>query len=290
MYEMYADASVEASDDSQNVLDRWILARLNETVMNVTEGYTKYELDKATRPLEGLIDDLSVWYLRRSRERLKSADEADKKATLATLRHVLKTLALIMAPVMPFYAEYLFLRVREEKDAESVHLMNWPQSGVIDPVVLGEMSIVREFVSIALELRTKANIKVRQPLATLHCNIEIGTEYATIIADEINVKEIALDSTMEERARLDTTITPELKKEGDVRELIRAIQELRKTQGLNPQDRVILHVDEATRSLIEGFETEIQGIVGATQIVVSSETSEEIHIGEQVLKFGIVKI
>ncbi len=290
MYEMYAEGSVSASSTSNNALDRWILARLNETVAGITEGYTKYELDKATRPLEGLIDDISVWYLRRSRQRLKDADEADKNATLATLRYVLKNLALIMAPVMPFYAEYLFLRVREEDDTESVHLMDWPQNGVIDPVVLSEMSIVREFVSIALELRTKANIKVRQPLATLHCNIEIGTEYAAIIADEINVKEIAFDATMEERARLDTTITPELKREGDVRELIRAIQELRKQQGLNPQDRVTLNISDATSALLTGFETEVQGVVGATDIRVSVEATEEITIDGQSFTFGITKI
>ncbi len=305
MYEMYADQSIVASDKSEHVLDRWIVARLNETVRDITTGYTSYELDKATRPIEGLIDDLSVWYLRRSRERLKNADEADKQATLATLRHVLKTLALVMAPVMPFYAEYLFLRVREGGDkvnsegregplgdAESVHLMNWPEVKKVEGTILEEMRITRDVVARALEARSKANIKVRQPLQTLWVRHEIheaGEEYHALIRDEVNVKEIKSNMSLPTEVELDTTITPELKREGDVRELIRAIQELRKTQGLNPQDRVILNVDEATQKLIEGFESEVRGVVGADKIL-EAETTEEIKIGEQIFKFGIKKL
>ncbi|MCR4286155.1 MAG: class I tRNA ligase family protein [Candidatus Kaiserbacteria bacterium] len=290
MYEMYADGSVTAHANSTNVLDRWIIARLNETVRDITEGYKNYELDKATRPIEGLIDDISVWYLRRSRERLKGNDVEDKNATLATLRYVLKNLALVMAPVMPFYAEHLFLSVREDGDAESVHLTAWPKTETVDPVVIGEMSIVRELVTVALEARSKANIKVRQPLASLAVNIELEEEYARVVREEINVKHIYANIEMTERATLDMNITPELKREGDVRELMRAIQDARKTAGLSPQDRVVLTVSETTKNLMIGFEKEIMGVVGAVEIKVSEDMEREVQIDGQTFQFGVKKV
>ena len=106
MYEMFENGS-KASGDSKHILDQWIITRLNQVIADSTAGYKNYELDKATRPLTDLIDDLSVWYLRRSRDRLKGSDREDKKRALATLRYTLRTLALVMAPVMPFYAEIL---------------------------------------------------------------------------------------------------------------------------------------------------------------------------------------
>lgn len=271
MYEMFAHEGVRAHADSPHVLDRWIIARLNEGIAQSTEGYEHYELDKATRPIEGLIDDLSVWYLRRSRERLKGEDSADREATLTTLRYVLKNLAFIMAPVMPFYAEYLFQRVREENDAESVHLMRWPVGGSVDSVVVGEMSIVREFVTLALEARTRANIKVRQPLATLRTNIELEPAYAVIVADEINVKKVVYDAALAERVALDTTITPELKAEGNARELMRAIQDARKEMGLTPEDKVTLVVDENTKRLIGDFEGVVLQTTGALEARAEKE-------------------
>jgi isoleucyl-tRNA synthetase len=290
MYEMYAHDGVVAKSDSPHVLDRWIIARLNETIRDITAGYTAYELDKATRPLEGLIDDLSVWYLRRSRERVKGQDEADKNLALATLRYVLKNLALLMAPAMPFYAEHLFLSVREEHDAESVHLMAWPKGGEVDAVVVGEMSIVREFVTLALEARTKANIKVRQPLPTLYTNIEIEPEYASIVASEINVKAVIYDASLQDRVRLDTEITPELKQEGNVRELMRAIQDARKEKGLQPEDRIILAVSDATKALMGAFEIEIARTTGAHEVRADeSATTNSLNIDGTEYRFGIIQ-
>jgi isoleucyl-tRNA synthetase len=289
MYEMYAGGE-EAHANSEHVLDKWIIARLNETVRDVTTGFKAYELDKATRPLEGLIDDISVWYLRRSRDRLKSTDEADKKATLSTLRFVLKNLAQIMAPVMPFYAEHLFQRVRAENDAESVHLMPWPKGGEVDAVVLGEMSIVREFVTLALEARTKANIKVRQPLASLAVNIELEPAYAEIVCEEINVKKVIANIAQSERVVLDTVITPELKREGDVRELMRAIQDTRKKMGLMAHDRVLLTVNSVMHDRIHGFEAEVMGVCGIDSINLGDSTTEQVTLGDDVCAFGVVKV
>lgn len=281
MYEMFEDGT-KASGSSKNVLDRWIIARLNQLISESTEGFKNYELDKATRPITDFIDDLSVWYLRRSRERLKGEDLEDKKLALATLRYILKNLALVMAPSMPFYADYLWGKVKEESEAESVHLSAWPKADTVDPVVLGEMSLVREFVTAALEARVKAGIKVRQPLSKLTLNIEMEPEYASIIAEEVNVKSVVGDAGATERAVLDTTITPELKMEGDARDFIRAIQEMRKEKGLEPSDRISLSVQTSLEGeeILRTFETEIKRVVGADAIEFGSAEGLEIKAGE----------
>ena len=281
MYDMYADGTV-ADRSSQNVLDRWILARLDQLVSEATEGFKNYELDKATRPVTDFIDDLSVWYLRRSRDRLKGEDAADKKLALATLRYVLQHLSLVMAPSMPFYAEYLWARVKEENGAESVHLANWPEVFKFDPVVLGEMSLVREFVTLALEARTRANVKVRQPLPKLTINIELEPEYASIVAEEVNVKAVVGNTGISERAILDTNITPELKQEGDARDFIRAIQDMRKQKGLEPSDRISLAVQTSDEGeqIVKNFETEIKRVVGADSIEFGDAAGNEIKAGD----------
>jgi isoleucyl-tRNA synthetase len=281
MYEMFANGT-ESISDSNNVLDKWIISRLSQLIKDSTVGYKNYELDKAVRPIADFIEDVSVWYLRRSRERLKGDDEQDKRLALGTLRYLLKTLAQVMAPSMPFYAEYLYRAVKEEGAAESVHLTAWPKGDEPDPVVLGEMSLVREFVTIALEARTKANIKVRQPLAKLSLNIEMNSEYADIIADEINVKEVSFAAGQSDKVVLDLTITPELKAEGEVREFMRFVQDRRKQEGLAPQDRIELMVSttEAGQKTLEDFKDMIMKNVGATLITYSETAGERVKAGE----------
>lgn len=291
MYEMYQDGT-PGNNDSDHVLDRWICARLNQLVSDVTAGYTSYELDKATRPITDFIDDLSVWYLRRSRERLKGEDEVDKKQALATLRYSLQTLALVMAPVMPFYAEYLWLEVKGEDDVESVHLGAWPKVREVDSVVLGEMSLVRELVTLALEARTKANSKVRQPLASLSINVELEAAYKDIIAEEVNVKSIFCVSAQSQRLVLDTTLTPELLAEGAVRELMRAIQESRKAAGLAPQDVVTVTVDtsEVGQAAITTHHALLTQTVGASTLTFVPIDGEVLVVGEYRFVFGITKV
>jgi isoleucyl-tRNA synthetase len=290
MYEMYKDDSVTADTRSPHVLDRWIIARVFETTNAVTEGYTAYELDKATRPLESLIDDISVWYLRRSRERLKSDDETDKKHTLATLRFTLRALALLMAPSMPFYAEYLYQRVKGKDEPESVHLCDWPEGGVVSEDVLATMKRVREIVRFGLEARMKANIKVRQPLRSIQVKGPgVDEAHTALILDELNVKEVILGDGFEGEVLLDTEITSALKKEGLVRELMRAVQEARKEMGLSPKDRIVLTVDGITRDVLIGFEKELSHVVGADEIAVG-ETTKTLTLDADALAFGITKL
>ena len=291
MYEMYADGT-PAQSDSTHVLDRWIVARLNQLIAESTAGYESYELDKATRPIGDFIDDLSVWYLRRSRDRFKGDDAEDKKRALATLRYTLRTLALVIALAMPFYAEYFWRAIREESDAMSVHLAAWPEGGEVDTELLSEMIRVREYVTVALEARTKAGVKVRQPLSALSLDGEITPEFALIIAEEVNVKSVNYLVGQAERVVLDVHITPELKQEGDVREFIRGVQERRKQDGLAPQDRVELIVETTAggESLLTTFAETIKKTVGATTLTFDANSGDAVKAGEETFRVLLKKL
>ncbi len=294
MYETYADGTLPIGE-SNNILDRWIIVRLNQLIQESTTGYRAYELDKATRPIADFVEDLSVWYLRRSRERLKADDEEDKKLTLGTLRFVLQNLALVIAPAMPFYAEYLYQAVKIEGEVESVHLAAWPKGGEIDSSLLEEMKQTRNIVTAALEARTKANIKVRQPLQTLKVRYELNSQnsdYLPLILDEVNVKEIVSDLNIVDEVELNTNITPELKAEGDVREFMRGVQELRKKHGLLPQDKINLTIEASgeIKNTLEKFSEVIQKTVGASTIFFASNSGEEIMSAGESLKVSLIKI
>ncbi len=294
MFELYGGARNRARNDSQHVLDRWMVARLNDATGEITSGYKTYELDKATRPIADLIDDLSVWYLRRSRERVKGDDAEDREAALGTLRHVLHELSLLMAPVMPFYAEYLYKHVCPLNAPESVHLMPWPQGGAVDGEILEAMHTTREIVTRALEARAKANIKVRQPLTSLKVYGKTGTineEYARLITDEVNVKEVVFVESERLNVELDTVITPELKLEGDVRELMRAIQDARKELGLSPEDRIVLSLDTKAELLVETRKEEVLRTVGAREARADEQAATRtLTIGDSSYRFGIEKL
>ena len=235
-YEMYAPKDFIGGASSNNVLDKWILVRLTQLINESKDGYESYQLDVATRPLGGFIDDLSTWYLRRSRDRFKE-EGVDRQEALVTLRHVLITVAKIMAPVMPFFADDLYRRMRNTDDAESVHLTEWPEGGVADVQLYVDMQTIRELASKGLELRERAGIKVRQPLSKFAASaVPADQGLRQILAEELNVKEIEEDTALNE-PYLAVELTPELKEEGLVRDLVRRIQEWRKEQGLTVADR-----------------------------------------------------
>ena len=233
-YDLYADGT-RRSSASTHTLDRWIVGRLGEVVQAVFTGFEFYSLDAASRPMAEFIDDLSVWYVRRSRERFKNGGE-DKTDALATLRYVLFTLAQVTAPVMPFFSDALYRSVKEEGDPESVHLSAWPEAGIVDGDLLRNMAVVRTLASKGLQLREHSGIKVRQPLEAFEISTQVSETLMPILLDEINVKKIIYTPGLKEDT-LDTALTPELKEEGTVREWVRAIQEWRKTSKLSVSDR-----------------------------------------------------
>lgn len=289
-YEMY-QAGERASSNSSHILDRWIIARLNETNTLVSEGLDMYVIDKAARPILDFVDDLSTWYVRRSRDRFKG-DGEDKKQALETMRFVLKDFAKISAPFVPFVSEEVYQAVKEEDDSESVHLCNWPllhQGYAGHASVLKNMEKVRDLVRQSLELRQKSGVKVRQPLQELRIkNRELQEEYLEILKDEVNVKEIVFSDVIS-GVVLDTHITEELKQEGDYRELLRAIQDLRKRHDLSPKDTITLFVSENGEQLIRKFEGELSKLAQVEKFVFENQEGEEVLLGEKTVIISIAK-
>jgi len=289
-YELFKDSTAhdaQTLETSTHILDRWILSRQNELIAEVTAGYEHYELDRATKPITDFIDDLSTWYVRRSRDRMKSDDLAERAQALASLRGVLRTLAHVIAPVMPFYAEHLFARVKNAADPESVHLASWPTVGAIDLDLTLTMHTVRHFVTAGLMLRTQKNIKVRQPLARLTVTTKgestnYWNECVLLLQDELNVKEVVRvdDAAADEHADFDWTITPALKQEGQARELMRALQDMRKDAGLSPSDRIALTIattDEG-RAAVVAFEKDIMRVVGVSTVVFEQNEGKKLSL------------
>lgn len=227
-------------DKTNNLLDRWILSELNKLIVTVHEGMENYELNRAARAFPKFVDDLSNWYIRRSRKRFwKSENDNDKNEAYATLHHVLASLSKMMAPFTPFIAEEIYKNITGK---ESVHLADLPTGDRrhIDEDLNDQMRRVREIVSEGLQLRSQAKIRVRQPLAKITVNENVMEELVETIKEELNVKEVLVVADQEEKIILDTELTEELRQEGIAREIIRHIQEMRKEAGYEIENRILV--------------------------------------------------
>ena len=202
-YILYAD--IDNFDPTQHKLvrenltpmDRWILSRLN-TLMGHVEAYLDdLKMTEAGREMQDFMDDLSNWYVRRCRERYWGKDmTADKEAAYMTLYTVLKTMALISAPFTPFMSETMYqnmVRTVDKSAPESIHLCDWPKKdeSFIDPELEANMAAVLDIVVLGRSARNAANIKNRQPVASMYVQGKaLPDMYVSIIADELNVKEV----------------------------------------------------------------------------------------------------
>lgn len=306
-YQMFVgESKVTPVAEPTALLDRWVLGKLEVLVGEVTTRMNAYQLAEASRPIQDFVTELSQWYVRRSRDRFKGDDEADAASALATLHTVLLTLSKLLAPFAPFLAEKVYQTVAVHHFSPvqtSVHLETWPQSQFqVDESVLVEMDQVRKLVEMGLSLRKESGIKVRQILSALGVNISLSEGATSIIADEINVKQVV---TVGEPASgalvkqdgdltvsLDTVITPELRKEGLSREVIRAINQIRKDQGLTRHDRIAVSYDTADETLQEAitqFQIEIQKSVVADSLTVGAGVTEVV-IEQASIKFTLNKI
>ena len=267
-FTMYAEVDGFDSDQAMavsefvNPLDIWLVSRIHQVRNQITEGMEAYNIPAALSSVLEFIDDMSNWFVRRSRRRFwKSEDDQDKLEAYSTLYYVLIYLAKILAPFTPFLAEELYQKmtgagVVNSEIPESVHLLDWPEAGVINEAVLTKMVKTREIITAGLAERMKkteseAQIKVRQPLAKLvYAGEKLDDFYEQIIMEEVNVKSVEHGEALV----LDKTLTPELLEEGKIRELIRFVQAARKKAGLNVDDRIRLmvsmEVPEAYREML----------------------------------------
>jgi isoleucyl-tRNA synthetase len=296
-YAMYAGDEV-AKADSQNVLDAWIIAKLNHLISDVTKGMEEYNLPKSMRAITEFIDELSTWYLRRSRDRFKEAGD-DKLQALQTMKYVLIELSKVMAPFMPFVSELLWQKVTglnfiDEKS--SVHLEKWPAAGIVNVDIISEMETVRKVVEMGLAARDAAKIKIRQPLQKIIVS-EIAIEnkeLVNLIIDELNIKEVQFSEGALEKVELDTTMTPELEREGLKREIVRLVNGMRKENGMTIQDRISLtwfSDDELVVKTMEEYGEQIKTDVLATDIKMEKiEGMTESKVNNKVLSLTINKI
>ena len=215
----------------KNLLDQWVISRLNELIKEATKKLDKYDVTGAARTIENfVINDLSLWYIRRSRKRFKEA--------APTLAFLLQVLSKLTAPFIPYLSEKIYQGLKPDI-RPSVHLAGWPKAEkkLVNKKLERKMEKVREVVAKALAERAKVKIKVRQPLNKLQITnykLQKEKELLELIKEEVNVKEITFGKTL----KLDTKITPELREEGIIREVIRQIQAMRKIAGLKPKDKI----------------------------------------------------
>jgi len=288
---------VDPSDEVENPLDQWIIGRVHQLIQDIETNMEGYDVASAAKPILPFLDDASNWYVRRSRRRFwKSEDDTDKNNAYKTLHYVLVRLSQAIAPFVPFMAEELY---RKLTGGESVHLTDWPEVGHANELVLERMARTREIIEQGLSLRmykddTEMQIKVRQPLSNLtYLGEKLDDFYESIIAEEVNVKTVTHSEADGVAVVLDKEITPELRREGLAREVIRHVQAARKNAGLNVDDRITLSLLATTEEL----ETAIQEYkeVIATETLASSVTTEhythtsDVKIDESTLTVSLEK-
>ncbi len=238
----------KGNSSSKEISDKWILSRLNEVGVNVEKYLEEYNTVKACGEIREFVEDLSTWYVRINRERF-----AEEKEARQTLRYVLEEFSKIIAPILPFVSERIFLTLNGGKD--SVHLENYPkyEKKKVDEELLAEMKQAREIVSMGLRIRDQSQIGLKWPLgkAIVYMkNRKNISKFENLIKDQLNVKELEFKSPAEKypdggiiQVDLDTEITPELEAEGYARELARQIQAFRKELKLEKKDEINLTIE-----------------------------------------------
>ena len=288
----------------KNILDKWIISETNNLIKSVTENMDNYDLTNSTRKLYDFIDNLSNWYIRRSRKRFwKSENDTDKSSAYETLYYVLVNYIKLLAPFMPFVTEEIYQNLKNNNDPQSIHLCDWPKykNILIDLKLEEKMSLVRKVIEIGLAKRAEASIKVRQPLLSLKIKLsnKIDNNLLEIISEEVNVKRVLVLKSDKLEVLLDTKITPELEQEGLAREFVRQVQSMRKRANFNVEDRIIIYYqtnDTKLKQTIKNFEDSSYSIKKetlASDIITNKlkgEYQENIKINQAEIAIGLIRI
>lgn len=257
-WEFNGDLS-DLSETLTNPLDQWVVSRVHQLNTEIKEHMDGYDIPGAMSPILPFIEDASNWYVRRSRRRFwKSDDDSDKNNAYRTLHYVLAHLAQILAPFTPFLSEELYHNLT---GGESVHLLDWPVAGRVNELVITDMETVRDYVNQALSIRAKERMKIRQPLASVTVpTLGKFVDFEDILTEELNVKKVQQGSEL----ALDLVLTPELKREGLMREVIRHVQAARKNAGLNVDDHIVLS--------LETGDDELEAAIAEHTATIAAET------------------
>ena len=254
-------------ETAKNPLDIWIISRMHQLVAEVEKHMDGYNLPDAMSPILPFLDDASNWFVRRSRRRFwrssigaeGSEDDSDKNDAYRTLHYVLVRIAYVLAPFTPFLAEELYHNLTGDK--ESIHLKDWLPAGRVNELVMNDMETVRDYVNQGLSLRARAGLKVRQPLASMTVpSLGEHVDFEPILRDEMNVRSVKTGNEV----KIDEKITPELKREGLMREVIRYVQSARKNAGLNVDDRIELSLKTDDKELQKSIDEHSDMIAAET--------------------------
>jgi len=235
-------------------------------VKKMTYSFDKYDVPRGVGSIFEFVNDLSKWYIRRSRERFRDGDQQ----ALSTLYEILIVFSKITAPTMPFLAEEIYKNLTNQ---ESVHLEDWPmtEDKKIDEDIEKKMTLVRLICELGHAARKEAGIRVRQPLKSAKCKVQsakLDNELIQLIKDELNVKEIEwVEGKGELKVELDLKLTPELKAEGEARELVRQVQELRKEKGCRLDEKIVIYCPSWPKE----FENEIKKQTLAVKLIQSQQ-------------------
>ncbi|NTU69853.1 isoleucine--tRNA ligase [bacterium] len=293
---------------TENVLDKWILSKLNNLVKNITEKMDKYELSITVKDLSDFVDSLSNWYIRRSRKRFwKSENDFDKLSAYEVLNHCLVTYVKILSPFMPFVSEEIYQNLvisQDAKEEKSIHLTSWPEPEKNeDNKVEENMDYVRLAVEAGLSKRAENAIKVRQPLKKLTVSgslDDLPSDYLEIIKEEVNIKEVVLKKSNDFTVELDTKLTTELEQEGIAREFVRTVQSMRKKADFNVEDRIKISYSTQDKKVDDSLSTfsdnslynikkETLADIITTESLVS-EYSEDVKINGIEVTIGINRV
>lgn len=298
-YELFNDlnATLTKKTESKNILDLWILSRLNLLNKNVTNSLENYNTIKACSEITQFVNDLSTWYVRRSRDRFKNNNVEIKQEAMQTLETVLITLSKLIAPIVPFIAEdvYLLFKKQNKELLESVHLEDWPKFD--DEKIIQEvhksMDFTREVVNKVLDERENVKIPIRQVLSKVTISgIELENEYLDLIKEEVNVKKVILKKAKQVTIKLDTTLTDDLLQEGIIRDLIRKFNSERKNANLTINDNIAISMevdDHFIRNSIKKFESDLKENLQAKKILLNLDNNfeKEFKIKGKNIKFTI---